>query len=43
MRWPVKFRDESPGWPDVELADFVEAFDEKAVAAYRKGVASLVE
>ena len=40
-RWLVKFRDESPGWPEVTLDDFVSAFDEKALAVYRKGVAAL--
>ena len=40
-RWLAKFRDESPGWPQVELADFVEAFDDKALAAYRTAVAAL--
>jgi hypothetical protein len=39
--WLVKFRDSSPGWPEVTLADFVEAFDDKALAAYRKDVAVL--
>ncbi len=42
-RWLAKFRDESPGWPQVELADFVEAFDEKALAAYRAAVDRLDE
>ncbi len=37
-RWLVKFRRESPGWPVVELMDFAAAFDEKALAAYRRGV-----
>lgn len=40
-RWLVKFRDESPGWPMTPLAAFAPAFDEKAVAAYRKAVAVL--
>ena len=40
-RWLVKFRDESPGWPETTLDDFVSAFDEKALAAYRKAVAAL--
>lgn len=42
-RWLVKFRAESPGWPQVSLADFEAAFDEKALAAYRKAVAKLDE
>ena len=29
-RWLVRFRVESPGWPDLTLADFVAAFDERA-------------
>lgn len=40
-RWLVKFRDESPGWPETTLADYASAFDDKALAAYRKGVAAL--
>jgi uncharacterized Zn finger protein len=42
-RWLVKFRNESPGWPQTTLPDFVEAFDDKALRAYRKAVASLDE
>jgi uncharacterized Zn finger protein len=37
-KWLAKFRDESPGWPITELADFVDAFDDKALAAYRHAV-----
>ncbi len=40
-RWLVKFRDTSPGWPDLRLADFVAAFDDKALRSYRSGVARL--
>lgn len=40
-KWLVKFRGDSPGWPDVELADFAPAFDAKALTAYRRGVAAL--
>ncbi len=40
-RWLVNFRATSPGWPQVELADFVSAFDDKALKAYRAGVARL--
>ena len=29
--WLVKFRADSPGWPNVVLADFVDAFDEQAL------------
>lgn len=39
--WLVRFRDESPGWPNVVLADFVEAFDDEALEAYRRSVAEL--
>jgi hypothetical protein len=39
-RWLVKFRDESPGWPDQRLSDYAPAFDRKALAAYRKAVAA---
>jgi uncharacterized Zn finger protein len=42
-RWLVQFRDSSPGWPQLELADFVEAFDGAALEAYRRGVAKLDE
>ena len=42
-RWLVRFRVESPGWPDVPLADFVAAFDERAMAAYRTDVAAADE
>ncbi len=37
-RWLVKFRCESPGWPNQRLAQFVPAWDDKALAAYRAGV-----
>ena len=37
-RWLVRFRVESPGWPDLTLADFVAAFDERAMAQYRTDV-----
>ena len=39
--WLVKFRADSPGWPNVHLADFVDAFDDKALATYRRAVAAL--
>jgi hypothetical protein len=39
--WLVKFRADSPGWPHVVLADFVDAFDERALATYRRAVAAL--
>ncbi len=40
-RWLVKFRAESPGWPNTVLADFVAAFDDRALAVYRHGVNAL--
>lgn len=39
--WLVKFRADSPGWPHLVLTDFAEAFDEKALATYRRAVAAL--
>lgn len=39
--WLVRFRATSPGWPHVVLADFVEAFDERALSTYRDAVAAL--
>jgi hypothetical protein len=40
-RWLVKFRDSSPGWPIMTLDDFVGAFDEQALATYRREVAKV--
>lgn len=40
-RWLVKFRNDSPGWPEVTLADFVAAFDDAALATYRSAVHEL--
>jgi uncharacterized Zn finger protein len=39
--WLVKFRADSPGWPELVLADFVDAFDEPALATYRRAVAAV--
>jgi hypothetical protein len=39
--WLVKFRADSPGWPNVVLADFVDSFDEQALGTYRRAVAAL--
>ncbi len=39
--WLVKFRAASPGWPILVLADFVDAFDDKALKTYRRAVAAL--
>lgn len=40
-KWLVEFRADSPGWPNLTLADFVDAFDKKALKVYRRGVADL--
>lgn len=40
-KWLVKFRADSPGWPHVVLADFVDSFDEQALKTYRRAVAAL--
>ncbi len=39
--WLVKFRADSPGWPTLVLADFVDSFDEQALGTYRRAVAAL--
>ncbi|OBI81561.1 SWIM zinc finger domain-containing protein [Mycobacterium sp. 1245805.9] len=39
--WLVTFRSTSPGWPTLTLADFVDAFDDHALAIYRAAVADL--
>ena len=39
--WLVKFRGDSPGWPELVLTDFVECFDEHALETYRRAVAAL--
>ena len=39
--WLVKFRADSPGWPNLFLADFVDSFDEQALGTYRRAVAAL--
>jgi uncharacterized Zn finger protein len=40
-RWLAKFRDDSPGWPETTLPDFVAAFDERGLATYRRAVDAL--
>lgn len=40
-KWLVKFRADSPGWPNLVLADFVDAFDDVALKTYRRAVAAL--
>ncbi len=40
-RWLASFRATSPGWPTLLLADFVDAFDDHALAIYRAVVADL--
>jgi uncharacterized Zn finger protein len=42
-RWLVRFRESSPGWPQLELGDFVAAFDDTALAVYRREVSKLDE
>lgn len=37
-RWLIKFRADSPGWPETTLAMYAAAFDAKALAVYRKAV-----
>jgi SWIM zinc finger len=39
--WLATFRATSPGWPTLLLADFVDAFDDHALAIYRAAVADL--
>ncbi len=39
--WLATFRATSPGWPTLLLADFVDAFDDHALAIYRAAVAGL--
>lgn len=39
--WLVSFRAGSPGWPELRLEDFVDAFDDAALDVYRAGVAEL--
>ncbi|MED5812875.1 hypothetical protein VST63_10935 [Mycolicibacterium sp. 050232] len=39
--WLVKFRADSPGWPTLVLADFVDAFDDKALKTYHRAVDTL--
>lgn len=39
--WLAGFRATSPGWPTLVLADFVDAFDDDALAIYRAAVADL--
>jgi hypothetical protein len=40
-RWLATFRATSPGWPTLVLADFVDAFDDDALAIYRAAVTDL--
>lgn len=39
--WLASFRAMSPGWPTLVLADFVDVFDDDALATYRTAVADL--
>jgi uncharacterized Zn finger protein len=38
-RWLAKFRIDTPGWPDMPLAAYVDAFDERGLDVYRAAVA----
>jgi hypothetical protein len=40
-KWLASFRATSPGWPTLVLADFVDVFDDHALATYRAAVADL--
>ena len=40
-RWLFRLRRDSPGWPDVELADVVDALGKDGLQAYRQAVAEL--
>lgn len=40
-RWVFRLRRDSPGWPDVELADVVDALGDDGLQAYRDAVAEL--
>ena len=40
-RWLLKFRKDSPGWPETPLEMFAPALGDKGLAVYRKGVADL--
>lgn len=40
-QWLATFRATSPGWPTLVLADFVDVFDDHALAIYRAAVADL--
>lgn len=39
-KWLVKFRQDSPGWPETVLPDYAAAFDERAWRTYRRAVAA---
>ena len=36
--WLANFRAESPGWPQVRLADFIDGLGEAGIAAYREHI-----
>lgn len=42
-RWLAKYRDESPGWPDVSLEQFIDGLGEKGLKTYRREVDKLAE
>ncbi|MDO5495936.1 MAG: SWIM zinc finger family protein, partial [bacterium] len=40
-KWLAKFRGETPGWPEMALADFGDSLGEKGLAAYRRSVEAM--
>lgn len=42
-RWLVRFRAESPGWPETPLAEFAPALGDVGIETFRRGVAKLAE
>ncbi|XCB30529.1 SWIM zinc finger family protein [Arcanobacterium hippocoleae] len=41
-KWLVKMRIDSPSWPNITLAPFVEALGEEGVAAYRRDLEKVI-
>lgn len=42
-RWLVKYREDSPGWPNVTLQMFIAGLGDKGLQSYRREVAKLAE
>lgn len=40
-KWLAKFREDSPGWPEVDLKDFVDAMGEKGLETYRRAITAM--